>query len=462
MATTVSDLKKKSIGLRKLSSQFTLKKCNCICSWGKFMILPLAALAVRSAREADRSIAPPSTPRPEDRHLRMFVLRGIRSAKIRTALVPLALGFCMLLPSGCKSKGRTAGKPPLLEVGVISVEQRDVPLYGEWVGNLDGYVNAQIQPQVSGYLIRQDYCEGQHVRKGDVLFEIDPRTFQASLDQAEGQLGQATAQLQLSQINVRRDTPLVAIHALSQSQLDSDTQQANQYESLVKTNEAAVETAQLNLGWTKVRSLIDGIAGRAAIQVGNLVSTSTTLTSVSQVSPIKAFFSISEQEYIDLTNSARQQGAVELLKGGGKISLELTLANGEKYPGSGSIVFVDRAVDNTTGTILVAGAFPNSSGFLRPGQFARVRALTSVVKNALIVPQRAVLDQQGQHLAVVVGANNVAKVQKVTVGRQVGQDWIVTSGLNPGDRVVTEGNGKVRDGMAVKPVADNGTTERGR
>jgi membrane fusion protein (multidrug efflux system) len=392
-----------------------------------------------------------------------FLLKGY-STRERTlsVLVPLVLLGCTLFACGCKRKAGVTGTPPALEVGVVSVEQRDVPVYGEWVGNLDGYVNAQIQPQVSGYLVRQVYREGQHVRKGDVLFEIDPRSFQASLDQAQGQLGQARAQLELSQINVKRDTPLVAIHALAQSQLDNDTQQVHQYQSLVKTNEAAIETAQLNLSWTKVRSLIDGIAGRATIQAGNLVSTSTTLTSVSQVNPIKAFFSISEQEYIDLTNSAKRQGAVDLLKGGSKISLELTLANGEKYPGSGSIVFVDRAVDNTTGTILIAGAFSNPSGLLRPGQFAKVRALTSVQKNAFIVPQRAVLDQQGQHLAIVVGANNIAKVQKITVGSQVGQDWIVTSGLNPGDRVVTEGNGKVRDGMAVKPVADNGTTEQGR
>lgn len=391
----------------------------------------------------------------------VFSQRYSKCARTRAVMVSLALVGCMVLASGCKRKAGATGAPPALEVGVVSVEQRDVPIYGEWVGNLDGYVNAQIQPQVSGYLVRQDYREGQHVRKGDVLFEIDPRAFQASLDQAQGQLGQARAQLQLSQINVTRDTPLVAIHALAKSQLDSDTQQANQYESLVKTDEAGVEAARLNLEWTKVRSLIDGIVGRATTQVGNLVSTSTTLTSISQVNPIKAFFSISEQEYIDLTDSAKQQGAVDLLKGGGKISLDLALANGDKYPAKGSIVFVDRAVDNTTGTILIAGSFPNPSGFLRPGQFARVRALTSVQKDVLIVPQRAVLDQQGQHMAVVVGANNTAKIQKITVGRQVGQDWIVTGGLNPGDRVVTEGNGKVRDGMTIKPVADKGTTERG-
>ena len=364
--------------------------------------------------------------------------------------------FCYWL---YKKANRRSGAPPL-EVGVVSVEQKDVSIYGDWIGNLDGYTNATIQPQVSGYLIKQNYHEGQFVHKGDVLFEIDPRAYQATLDQAQGQLGQTNAQLALSQINVKRDTPLVAIHALAQSQLDTDTQTSNQYVATVKSNEASIAAAQLNLGWTKVRSLLDGIAGRATTQVGSLVSTSTALTTVSQVNPIKAFFSISEQEYIDLTNSAKQQGAESLLKSGSKIPLELTLANGEKYPTKGSIVFVDRAVDNTTGTILIAGSFPNASGFLRPGQFARVKALTSVQHNALVIPQRAVLDQQGQHLVVVVGTNNTAKIQKVTVGRQEGQDWIIAEGLNAGDRVVTEGNGKVHaDGTALKPIADTGTTE---
>jgi membrane fusion protein (multidrug efflux system) len=351
---------------------------------------------------------------------------------------------------------------PPLEVGVATAQQRDVPIYGEWVGNLDGYVNAQIQPQVAGYLIRQDYREGQQVHKGEVLFEIDPRPFQAALDQAQGQLVQAKAQLELSRINVRRDEPLVAAHALAQSQLDTDTQLAAQNEGIVQTDEAAVRMAQLNLGWTRVRSLIDGIAGKATIQVGNLVNTSTILTTVSQVNPIKAFFSISEQEYLDLSESVKRQGASDLLRGKKAIPLELILANDQIYPAQGMIVFVDRGVDNSTGTITIAGSFPNPSNLLRPGQFAKVRALTGTQLNAILVPQRAVLDQQGKHLVVVVGRDHMARIRPVTVGKQVDTGWIITSGLNAGETVVTEGNGKIQATMPVHPVPENSPAGGGR
>jgi membrane fusion protein (multidrug efflux system) len=337
-----------------------------------------------------------------------------------------------------------------------------VPIYGEWVGNLDGFVNAQIQPQVSGYLIRQDYHEGQQVHKGQVLFDIDERSFQASLDQAQGQLAQARAQLELSRINVRRDQPLVAAHALAQSQLDNDTQQAAQYAAVVQTDEASVRSAQLNLGWTKVRSLVDGVAGKAVMQVGNLVSTTTALTTVSQVNPIKAYFAISEQEYLNLSDSAKRQGVTDLLRVGSKIPLELTLSNGQVYSQKGTIVFVDRGVDNTTGTIMVAGSFPNASGLLRPGQYAKVRALTSIQKDAILVPQRAVMDQQGQHLVVVVGPNNMAATRPVAVGSQMGSNWIITSGIHPGDRVVTEGNDKIRGPMPVRPTSEQATSQGGR
>jgi len=373
----------------------------------------------------------------------------------------LFLAGSLLFAAGCK-KSSVAGAPPPLEVGVATAEQRDVPIYGQWVGNLDGFVNAQIQPQVSGYLIRQDYHEGQQVHKGQVLFEIDERPFQAALDQAQGQLAQARAQLELSRINVRRDQPLVAAHALAQSQLDNDTQQAAQYAAVVQTDEASVRTAQLNLGWTKVRSLVDGVAGKAVMQVGNLVSTTTPLTTVSQVNPIKAYFAISEQEYLNLSDSAKRQGVTDLLRVGSKIPLELTLSNGQVYPQKGTIVFVDRGVDNTTGTIMVAGSFPNSSNLLRPGQYAKVRALTSVQKGAILVPQRAVMDQQGQHLVVVVGANNMAATRPVTVGSQVGSDWIITSGIRAGDRVVTEGSDKIRGPMPVRPTAEQATSQGGR
>jgi len=373
----------------------------------------------------------------------------------------LFLASGLLFAAGCK-KSSVAGVPPPLEVGVATAEQRDVPIDGEWVGNLDGFVNAQIQPQVSGYLIRQDYREGQQVHKGQVLFEIDERSFQAALDQALGQLAQARAQLELSHINVRRDQPLVAAHALAQSQLDNDTQQAAQYAAVVQTDEAAVRTAQLNLGWTKVRSLVDGVAGKAVMQVGNLVSTTTALTTVSQVNPIKAYFAISEQEYLNLSDSAKRQGVTDLLRVGSKIPLELTLSNGQVYSQKGTIVFVDRGVDNTTGTIMVAGSFPNASGLLRPGQYAKVRALTSIQKDAILVPQRAVMDQQGQHLVVVVGPNNMAATRPVAVGSQMGSNWIITGGIRPGDRVVTQGNGKIRGPMPVRPVAEQATAQGGR
>lgn len=358
--------------------------------------------------------------------------------------------------SGCRNQPAQAARSlSPMEVGVVQATQRDVPIYGEWVGNLDGFVNAQIQPQVAGYLVRQTYREGQQVHKGEVLFEIDARPFQAALDQAKGQLAQAQAQLELCRINVKRDEPLVAARALGQSQLDTDRQQAAQFEGVAKSDEAIVRTADLNLGWTQVRSLIDGIAGKANVQVGNLVNTQTTLTTVSQVNPIKAFFSISEQEYLALNDSARHQGKAELLSSKHAVPLELMLADGRSYAQKGSIVFVDRGVDQATGTITIAGAFGNPTGLLRPGQFAKVRALTSVEKNAVLVPQRAVTEQQGKHSVVVVDKNNMATPRLVTVGNQVGVEWIVLSGLEPGDRVVTEGNGKIRSPMLVRPVADN-------
>jgi membrane fusion protein (multidrug efflux system) len=385
------------------------------------------------------------------------LLRSL-SLAMAGALILLA-GFLL---AGCKGKPAPQIAMPPMEVAVTMAAVRDVPIYGEWVGNLDGYVNAQIQPQVAGYLVRQNYREGQQVHKGDVLFEIDARPFEAARDQAQGQLAQAKAQLELARINVRRDEPLVAAHALAQSQLDTDRQQAAQFEGVVQSDQATVRTAELNLGWTKVRSLIDGIAGKAQVQVGNLVNTATALTTVSQVNPIKAFFSIGEQEYLALSESVKKAGASDLLNSKHAVPLELILSDGQSYPQKGTIVFVDRGVDNTTGTITVAGAFANPQNLLRPGQFARVRALTSIQKNAILVPQRAVLDQQGKHMVVVVNSNNMASIRPVTVGKQVDGDWIVTSGLNAGEVVVTEGNGKIQATMPVHPMADRPSAAEGR
>jgi membrane fusion protein (multidrug efflux system) len=371
-----------------------------------------------------------------------------------------------LLIAGCTGRSEARQQPPPPpEVLVTPVIQQDVPVYGDWVATLDGYVNANIQPQVSGYLIKQDYREGSFVHKDDVLFETDPRPFQAVLDQAKGQLAQARgqhsqaqAQLGLAEINVKRDTPLAAAHAIAQSQLDNDIQAQKQAEAQVKTGEAsiesgeaAVEQAELNLGFTKVRSLIDGIAGIATTQIGNLVAPTTVLTTISQVDPIKVYFPISEQEYLAL--SAKLHGS-DLLRRSADAPLQLTLSNGNVYPHKGRIIFADRQVDAQTGTIRIVAAFANPGNVLRPGQFGRIRALTAVRKSALLIPQRAVNQLQGRYQVAVVTPDNKISVRNVETGDRVGPNWIINSGLESGDRVVSEGVTKVRDGAVVRPKPD--------
>jgi membrane fusion protein (multidrug efflux system) len=337
-----------------------------------------------------------------------------------------------------------------MKVAVVSAAQSDVPITGEWVGTLDGYVNAQIQPQANGYLIRQDYREGSQVQEGQVLFEIDRRPFEAALQQAQGQLGQAQAQLALAQINVNRDTPLAEARAIAKSQLDNEIQQRAQAEAAVKTAEAAVATADLNLGFTKVRSLITGVAGQATTQVGNLVSTQSVLTSVSQLDPIKVYFSISDSEYLALTKQAGTVGS-DLLHGASKIALTLTLSDGEVYPHKGHVVFVDRQLNSQTGAIRIAASFPNRGNILRPGQFGRVKAVTEVLHNAVLVPQTAVNEFQGQEQVYTVAANNTVHVNNVTLGPQYGNNWIVKSGLNGGSLVITDNVQKLREGAPVTP-----------
>jgi membrane fusion protein (multidrug efflux system) len=357
----------------------------------------------------------------------------------------------LLLLTACAKQQGGPPKAVPMQVSVATVEQRDVPLYGDWVATLDGYVNAQIQPQVSGYLIKQDYREGSVVQSGQVLFEIDPRPFQATLDQAEGQLAQAQAQLGLADINVKRDTPLAQAHAIAQSQLDNDVQQRANQRAAVRGAEANVEQAQLNLGFTKVRSLVTGIAGQAQTQVGNLVGPAAILTSVSQVNPIKVYFSISEQEYLALSSRVKAGGKADLLSSGNAVPLELTLGNGSVYPYKGQIVFVDRQVNTQTGTIRIAGSFPNPQNLLRPGQFGRIKAETEVRHNALLVPQRAVNELQGSYQVAVVGPDDSVHIQNVALGPQLDTSWIITSGVKPNERVVTEGVSKLKDGMRVSP-----------
>jgi RND family efflux transporter MFP subunit len=354
-----------------------------------------------------------------------------------------------VLLAGCQSKKAPA--PPPVEVEVTRVIQRDVPLYGEWVATLDGYVNAQIQPQVTGYVVSQNYKEGSFVRKGQLLFQIDMRPFQAVLDQARAQLAQGQAQAGKIQHDVERETPLAAENAIPQQQLDDDTQAYLAAEAEVKAAEAQVEQAQLNLDFTHVTSRIDGIAGIAQVQIGNLVTPSTTLTSVSQVNPIKAYVPISEQEYLHFAariNSHTQQDVHPDAP-----PFELVLADGTVYPRQGTLLETNRQVDVTTGTIEVVCAFPNPDHILRPGQFGRVRAAPDTRKGAMLVPQKAVIELQGTYSVAVVGGDDKVALRPITVGERVDTMWIVDSGVRAGERVVVEGVQKVRDGspVTIKP-----------
>ncbi len=380
--------------------------------------------------------------------LRPRYSRSARRRSVNTLLIANALPFLAFF-AGCG--GRAAG-PPMAppEVKVIAVAQRDVPIVSEWVATLDGYVNAQIQPQVTGYIVKQTYKEGSTVHRGDVLFEIDPRPFQAILDQAKAQLAQAVAQMGKTQLDVDRDTPLAKERAIAQSQLDNDIQANLAAKAAVQSSEAQVEQAQLNLGFTHVTSLFDGIAGIAMVQLGNLVNPSTVLTSVSQVNPIKAYFPISEQEYLRLADRINApQDHVDAPKDAPP--LELILADGTVYPSKGRVLYTDRQVDITTGTIRVVSAFPNPKNFLRPGQFGRVRASTYTRTGALLVPQRAVIELQGSYQLAVVGSDNKVSVRIVKVAERVGTEWIIDSGVKPGEMVIVEGVQKVRDGVSVNP-----------
>lgn len=365
--------------------------------------------------------------------------------------------------SGSQAKTNAASAQPI-PVSVVKVRQLNVPLTGNWVGTLDGFVNAQIQPQVSGYLIRQDYSEGSSVTRDQVLFEIDPRPFQAAVDQAEaqveqakGQLAQAQAQRGLAQINLKRDTPLAQAQAIAQSQLDNDQQQAAQSDASVGAAEAAVSaaeaaliTAKLNLGFTQVRSLVGGVAGQATVQVGNLVNPQSVLTSVSQLDPIKVYFSISDADYLALIDRARQAGG-NLLSGHSDLPLTLTLANGTTWPHKGRIAFVDRQMNQQTGAIRIAASFPNPGNVLRPGQFGRVTAETELRQSALLVPQMAVQEMQGIQQVYTAGPDKRVHVVDVTLGPQVGNDWIIGAGLQAGQFVITSNLQKLGEGAPISP-----------
>lgn len=360
---------------------------------------------------------------------------------------------------------RVSGAPGASpDVEVVQVEQKDVPIYGEWIGTLDGLTNADVRAQVSGYILRQGYQEGASVKKGQLLFEIDPRPFQASLDQALGQLAQSKANLanaeavqRRTELDVNRYTPLAKEQAASQQDLDNAVQNnlaakatVETAKAQIQTYEAAVETAKINLDFTRLVAPIDGIAGQAQLQVGALAAPgSGPVTSVSTVNPIKVYFTVGEPQYLAWrrrfpTESSRLEADKQL-------RLELILADGTTYPRSGTFYFADRQVNESTGAIRLAGLFPNPDNILRPGGYGRVRAVIRTQQGALLVPQRAVTELQGGYQVAVVDGENNVNIRTITPGDRVGSEWIIADGLKPGDKVVAEGIQKVRQGAHVNP-----------
>ncbi len=409
-------------------------------------------------------------------------------------LTLVLLGAGLLVSAGCSKNSQAASAPALPEVEVVPVEQRDVPIFSEWIGTLDGLVNADIKAQVSGYLLKQDYTEGSFVKTGQLLFQIDPRPFEAVLDQAKGQLAQAAGQLaqakaQLTQaeaqvsvaeanqvrtqLDADRYIPLMKQQAITQQDLDNATQnnlaakaqvqaskaqvetaraQIQAAEASVQAAKANVDTAALNLGFTRLIAPIDGIAGQALQQVGALVSpASGQVTTVSTVDPIKVYFTVSETEYLDFHRRYATQASVDAERK--QLRLQLILADGTTYPQNGNFYFADRQVNQGTGAIRVAGLFPNPGNVLRPGQYGRVRTSTHTAQGALLIPQRAVTELQGAYQVAVVGSDDKIDIRTVKTGDRVGHLWIIAQGLKPGERVVAEGVQKVRPGMTVRPKA---------
>jgi membrane fusion protein (multidrug efflux system) len=348
---------------------------------------------------------------------------------------------------------KPAATPPPPEVEVMTVVQKDLPVFKEWVAAMDGLVNATIQAQVQGYLIKQNYKEGDFVRKGDLLFEIDPRPFQASVDEAKAVLAKQEAVLRTMQATLKRILPLAKANAVSQKDKDDAIGSVQAAEAQVLQAKAAYRKAALDLEFTKITSPIDGIAGLASAQIGDLVGTSQSrvLTTVSTVDPIKVYVSLAETEYLQLAPEAKErQESAEA-----RASLELILADGSTWKHQGRFAYADRQVDPQTGTLKVATTFPNPDNFLRPGQYAKIRAQIKQEAGALLVPQRAVSELQGRYQVAVVDAEDVVRLRAVKVGERSDNFWVVTEGLKPGDRVVSEGLMKVKDGMKVAPKMKN-------
>ncbi|HEY4900092.1 MAG TPA: efflux RND transporter periplasmic adaptor subunit [Terriglobales bacterium] len=364
----------------------------------------------------------------------------------RTTFLSLTL-LSLALMVGCEKKEEKpqAGPP---EVKVAEAMQQNVPIFEEWVSQLNGPVNADITPKVQGYLLKQNYQNGYFVKKGELLFELDPRQYQAAVEQAQAQVEIAKAGLSEADNNVARDTPLAAQNAIPQKQLDTDLSAQAARKAQVEANKANLDNAKLNLAWTKVYSPIDGIAGNSNSQIGDLVGTTTKMATVSQVNPIWANFNISESTYLGTAAKIS-----EFIRSGrpGNVSVRYIQANGEDYPHGGRIIQVNRQVASGTGTIQFTAEFPNPDAILRPGGFGRVRIQTAENKNALLVPQAAVMEVQSLYQVVVVTPENKAMFRPVKVGDRVGTNWIITDGLKPGERVVVEGLLKIQQAAAAAP-----------
>lgn len=352
----------------------------------------------------------------------------------------------------CKGETASAPPPPSVQVEVATVIQKDVPIQMEWVGTTDGSTNALIRAQVGGYLMKRPYTEGSFVKKGDLLFQLDPSKFQTALDQALGDLAKAQAQFMKTKQDVERDTPLAKEGAVSQKELDDSIQAHAATKGSVAAARAAVEQAKLNLSWTQIRAPIDGVVGIAKAQIGDLIDANSELTSMSTLDPIRVYFPVSEQEYFEAAEKI-QQGYKDKQEGKeySLAPLELVLGGEKVYPHKGQFFLVDRQVDVKTGTIRVAALFPNPNNLLRPGQFARVRAVTKTKEKAILVPQRSVTEMQGSHQVAVVTPENKVDIRPVKVGQRSGNLWIIDQGLKPGERVVVEGLQKVKAGMTVAP-----------
>jgi RND family efflux transporter MFP subunit len=367
--------------------------------------------------------------------------------KKQLAHVALAVIVSMvgsMVGSGCHKPVPTAPTPTVL---VTEVVQKDVPIFAEWVGTTLGFVDAQIHPRVQGYLLKQIYQDGHAVKAGELLFQIDDRDYKAALDQARGTLAEQEANAHKNQLDLNRYRPLLAQGVVSREEFDHIDQATRASAAQVEAAQAAVETAKLNLEWTQVKSPIDGIAGFAPVQVGDLVTPATLLTAVSQVNPIKVNFPISEQEYLRASDRIKEHQATGKAKG--EPDLQLILGDGSTYKYPGHFYRVDREVNIQTGTIEVQGLFPNPDAVLRPGQYAKVRAPNQTRVGALLVPQRAVQETQGQYQVGVVGSDNVVTLRTVKPGDKAGSFWIITDGVKAGERVITEGLQKVKDGMTV-------------